>query len=279
MERHVLTDREWEAIKGELPPEDERRPGRPWISHRLVISGILWILGTGAPWRDLPEKFGKWKTVYNRFGRWTKQGHWDRIYAKRLDMMAADGEIDQEQWNVDGTITRAHRCAGGAPPPDRKKNPQEPEDHAVGRSRGGYSTKLHFVVCGHGFALGVTATAGQDHESKEFENVLEYGVLLGDETDWPEAVAGDKAYSSNQNRLWLTERDIEDVIPTRSNETPNEDFDKEKYRERNIVERLIGWLKEFRRVATRYEKNATHYLAMVKLGIIRRLLKANSRVE
>ena len=74
MARHVLTDQEWNAIKDELPPEDEPRRGRPWVSHRMVVSGILWILNADAPWRDLPESFGKWKTVYNRFRRWTREG-------------------------------------------------------------------------------------------------------------------------------------------------------------------------------------------------------------
>lgn len=88
----------------------------------------------------------------------------------------------------------------------------------------------------------------------------------------PEAVAGDKGYSSGKVRAWIAALGALDVVPTRSNERRNEGFDKELYRERNVVERCFGWLKECRRVATRYEKLAVHYLAMVKLAMIRRLL-------
>lgn len=277
MVRHVLTDQEWEGIKDELPREDERRRGRPWVSHRLVVSGVLWILSTGAPWRDLPKRFGKWKTVYNRFRRWVREGVWDRLWIGRLEMMLADGQIDTEQWDVDGSVIRAHRCAGGALTPDPSKDYDEPVDHALGRSQGGFSTKLHLVVESHGHALGITLTPGQRHESTEFENVMESVPLVCNDVNWPEAVAGDKAYSSTKIRIWLGTRKIEDVIPTRKNEEHIKTFDKEKYRARNIVERVIGWLKECRRVATRYEKKATHFLAIVKIAILRRLLKFNCR--
>ena len=85
-------------------------------------------------------------------------------------------------------------------------------------------------------------------------------------------MAGDKAYSSQVIRDYINKLGIEDVIPTRSNETRNEDFDKDKYKLRNIVERAIGWIKEFRRVATRYEKIVGNYMAMVQLAICRLLI-------
>ena len=88
----------------------------------------------------------------------------------------------------------------------------------------------------------------------------------------PNAVAGDKAYSNTRIRDWLTRRGIEAVIPTKSDQV-RQRFNKRKYRRRNVVERCIGWLKECRRVATRYEKLATHYLAMVTLAMIQRCLR------
>jgi len=88
----------------------------------------------------------------------------------------------------------------------------------------------------------------------------------------PDAVAGDKAYSMLRIRAWLSQRSIEAVIPTKSNQQ-RERFNKRKYKRRNVVERCIGWLKESRRVATRYEKLATHYLAMIKLAMIQRCLR------
>lgn len=84
----------------------------------------------------------------------------------------------------------------------------------------------------------------------------------------PDRIAGDKAYSSNAIRASLRRRGIGDVIPTRDNEKRRSDFDREAYRQRNIVERLIGRLKQCRRIATRYEKRAANYLAMVQIAAI-----------
>jgi transposase len=88
----------------------------------------------------------------------------------------------------------------------------------------------------------------------------------------PEAVAGDKGYSSGKVRAWIAALGALDVVPTRSDEARNEGFDKGLYRGRNVVERCLGWLKECRRVATRYEKLAANYLGMVKIAMIRRLI-------
>ena len=89
----------------------------------------------------------------------------------------------------------------------------------------------------------------------------------------PEALAGDKAYSSQGIRDWLKKRGIKDVIPTKSNEKPRPGFDKEAYRRRNVIERCIGWLKECRRILTRFEKLAVNFVAMFKLAMIRRYLR------
>jgi transposase len=113
-------------------------------------------------------------------------------------------------------------------------------------------------------------TPGQAHESRSFEALMDT-VKVRRRTR-PDAVAGDKGYSYPRIRSWLARRGIEAVIPTRSNQ-PRERLSKSKYRGRNVVERCIGWLKESRRVATRYEKLAGHYLAMVKLAMIQRCLR------
>lgn len=119
-------------------------------------------------------------------------------------------------------------------------------------------------------------TAGQAHESTEFEAVLDAVRVpqpTGRPRKRPDATAGDKAYAVRHAREWLKRRRIEDVIPTKSNQEPREDFDREKYRRRNVVERCIGWIKEFRRVATRYEKLAVNYLAMLKLAMVRQYFR------
>ncbi len=115
--------------------------------------------------------------------------------------------------------------------------------------------------------LGALVTAGQAHESKSFESLMDTVRIRRRRR--PSAVAGDKAYSVPRIRGWLSKRGIEAVIPSRSNQPPVR-ISKRKYRGRNVVERCIGWLKWCRRIATRYEKLAESYLAMVKLAMIQR---------
>lgn len=123
---------------------------------------------------------------------------------------------------------------------------------------------------GRGVPLGAMVTAGQSHESASFEALLDTVIIRRRRR--PDAVAGDKGYSYPRIRAWLARRGIEAVIPTRSDQR-RERLNRKKYRGRNVVERCIGWLKESRRVATRYEKLAQHYLAIVKLAMIQRCLR------
>ena len=154
-------------------------------------------------------------------------------------------------------------------PLEGEKNgpPEEPADHALGRSRGGFGTKLHLVCDGLGWIIAVLVSPGQQNECTQFDALMERVFSLPITGDLQQ-LTGDKGYSSGAIREWLRESQIEDVIARRSNEHHDGNFDSECYRRRNIVERTIGWLKEFRRIATRYEKLATHYTAMIELAII-----------
>ena len=155
----------------------------------------------------------------------------------------------------------------------------EPDDHALGRSRGGFGSKLHLVADGHGLPLAVHVTAGQVHESTQFEAVLNRIRIpqpLGRPRTRPAAVAGDKGYSYPRIRQWLRHHAIRAVIPRRSDQGPDDGrvrFDKAAYRMRCVIEQCIGWLKECRRVATRFEKYAVNFLAMVQAAIIQRYLR------
>ncbi len=155
---------------------------------------------------------------------------------------------------------------------EKKGPPDEPADHALGRSHGGFGTKLHVVCDGEGWLIAVRISPGQIHESLQFEALMEsieIRSLRGAAKRRPEKLAGDKAYSSGNIRQWLKTHRIEAVIPRRTNEGGHDKpFDRQSYRARNIVERTIGWLKEFRRIATRYEKLALHYLGMITIAMI-----------
>ena len=157
---------------------------------------------------------------------------------------------------------------------------EEPADHALGRSRGGFGSKFHILVDGNGTPLEVEVSAGQVHDTQEFEPLLKKVQVrqkCGRPKSRPKRLAGDKGYSSERIRQYLKDRDIEAIIPHKDNEAarhdPSVQFDKETYRRRSIVEQVIGWLKESRRIATRFEKLAINFLAMIKLAMMKRTLK------
>jgi transposase len=158
----------------------------------------------------------------------------------------------------------------------KKKVAGEPADHALGRSRGGFGTKIHLATDGQGLPLAAEVSAGQRHESLYAEPVLEAVRIRrrnGRVRTRPQAVAGDKGYSYARVRRYLRRRKIRAVIPTRTDQRRRPGFDKDAYRRRNVVERCISWLKESRAVATRFDKLAVNYLATVKLAILQRYLR------
>lgn len=112
MRRYELTDEQWEKIQ-DLFPDNEGR-GAPWNDHRKTLNGMFWILCSGAPWRDLPERYGKWKSVYDRFRRYRIEGMFDRILARLQLELNEEGLIDYALWEVDSTTVRAHKSAAGA---------------------------------------------------------------------------------------------------------------------------------------------------------------------
>ena len=109
--RHELSDEAWARLAPLLP---RSKGGPPRVDDRLVVNAVLWKLATGAPWRDLPERYGPWQTAYTRFRRWTLAGVWDRVFAAVQRQADAAGEIDWELHFVDGTVVRAHQHAAGA---------------------------------------------------------------------------------------------------------------------------------------------------------------------
>ena len=113
MHRGDLTDEQWERLRPLLPPQ-KPWTGKPSLDHRTVINGILWILRTGAPWDDLPRRYGKRGTVSSRFYRWCQQGIWARIFAALQAQAERDGALDWTLHFVDSTVVRAHQHAAGA---------------------------------------------------------------------------------------------------------------------------------------------------------------------
>jgi transposase len=113
MRRGDLTDEQWERLKPLLPPH-KPKTGRPNADHRRIVNGILWIDRTGAPWRDLPERYGPWKTVASRFYRWREAGVWERALGALHRRADEAGKLDWGTHFVDSTTVRAHQHAAGA---------------------------------------------------------------------------------------------------------------------------------------------------------------------
>ena len=121
MRRYELTDEQFDAIADLMPANHQR--GGQWNDHRLTLNGMLWVLHTGSPWREMPERYGTWKSVYDRFNRWRKDGMFDRILQQLHYRLDQRGRIDWDVWCVDGTNVRASRSAAGA---GQKTSPRNP---------------------------------------------------------------------------------------------------------------------------------------------------------
>src|SRR5579872_7565252 len=113
MKRHELSDQQWELLAPFFPPRPRRRGGQ-WRDDRTMLNGIFWRLNTGAPWPDVPERYGPWQTVYDRFNRWRRDGTWAQILDALLLRLDDHGLIDRDLWCVDASVIRASRSAAGA---------------------------------------------------------------------------------------------------------------------------------------------------------------------
>lgn len=243
-DRHELTEGQWQRLKDLLPP-DQGRAGRPPRPNRVMVNAILWVLKSGAPWRDLPQQYPNWKSVHTRFSGWSKSGVWKRV----LEALAV--ELDDELAIVDASIVRVHQDAAGG-----RKNGSE----CIGRSRGGPSTKIHVVVDGLGNPTKVALTEGQVHDVTQAPAMLEEALNT--------SVVGDKAYDSNAIVAQIEAQGSRAVIPSRRGRRVERPYDRDLFKSRFLVEQFFARIKRCRRVATRYEKLAVTFLSMVLLACI-----------
>ncbi|WP_172115629.1 IS5 family transposase [Bradyrhizobium aeschynomenes] len=248
MARFDLSDREWALIKP-LLPNKPRGVGR--VDDRRVLNGIFYVLRTGSPWRDLPERYGPYTTVYNRFNRWAKAGVWVQIF----EVLAA--RSPQSMALIDSSIVRAHQHAAGG-----KKGARI----TIGRSRGGLSTKINAVVDENGLPVRLMLTPGQAHDLRAAPFLLQ-GLKCRD-------VVADRGYDADALLHMIRARGARAHIPSTSQRVVQRSVSRRIYRKRNLVERFFCKLKHFRRIATRFDKLARNFLAAVALGSTRLWAKA-----
>ena len=225
--------------------QDHRVYARSADKIYRIIEAIFWMARSGAQWRLLPEHYGKWNSVYKRFSAWSEAGVFTRMHAHFAN------DPDFESIMIDATVVRAHACAAGAP-----KQKGVPERQSLGRSKGGFSTKIHAVVDALGNPLEFTITEGNRHD------VTQSRILVApfDAT----YVMADKAYDAQKFIETLLEKGIIPVIPNRANRIEKREVDAHLYKERHLVECLIGKMKHFRRIFSRFDKLGKRFMSFLQ---------------
>ena len=214
----------------------------------------LWVHRTGAPWRDVPAKFGKSDSVQSCFKRWSKSGLWARLW-ERLRLLPGE---DREALYLDSTAVKAHRHSAGA---RKALGPQ-----AIGSSRAGRGTKIHAACDALGYPLALKLSAANESDIAQAE-----GLLAGQPA---ERVVADRGYDSDALRAKIAAQGAEPVIPPRKLRKEERPYDEHCcYGSRHVIENFFCRLKDHRRVATRYEKTAAHCAAMVMISCILMWLK------
>ncbi|MCX6071607.1 MAG: IS5 family transposase [Chloroflexi bacterium] len=253
-----LTDEQWAVLAPLLPRREQRRGrrGRPWQDARGVLNGVLWILRTGAPWADLPDRYPPYQTCHRRFQQWVRAGTWDHLLRALAADLAERGGLDLREGFIDATFAGAKK---GAP--------------VSGKPKRGKGTKIVAVADGTGLPLSVLIASASPHEVTLAEATLDACFAPAA----PERLIGDRAYDSDAlDQRLASERGIALIAPHRSNRRRPATQDGRplrRYRRRWRIERLWAWLQNYRRLVTRYEHHAANFLGFVQLGCILILLR------
>ncbi|WP_156953435.1 IS5 family transposase [Aquamicrobium defluvii] len=253
MEGEVLRDDQWETVKPFVPGGRKGKRG-PRSDGRRFFDALLWLARSGGRWRDLPERFGPYQTAKRRYYRWIGMGVFDRLF----DAVAS--QPDLEWLAIDATVIRAQAQAAGAP---RKKG--GPEAQALGRSRGGFGTKLHAVVDALGLPVRFAIGPGQQNDMAPACQLIA-GIASGN-------VMADRAYDADSLHEIILAEGGKPVIPPRRHRKYQHRYDRIAYRQRWAIESFFGKIKQWRRIATRYDKLAANFIGFVKLASIMLWLK------
>jgi transposase len=231
----------------------QNRRGVPRVDDRRVLNGIFWVLRSGAPWADLPERYSPVTTCYNRFRRWTKANIRDQIMDAITEAYGDDIKM------IDGTSVRVHHSAATVKKATRIV--------VWGEAGAVLRRKSMAQVHGRGLPVQLTISPGQTHDDKAGESLL--SAIGGGEM-----LLADKACDADWIRKTLYAAGAWVNIRARSNRNDPVCFSPKVYRKHNLIERFFNKLKYFRRIASRYDKLGSSYLAMIKLAAIRIRLRS-----
>lgn len=209
---------------------------------RIFLEAVYYLCKTGCQIRLLPNYYGHWRAIHKRFKEWGDRGIWEKMFEYFKQ------DPDMEWIMLDSSIVRAHACASGY-----GKNSQEQE--ALGRSKGGFTTKIHIATDALGNPLKFTLTAGQRHDitqAKELCKSISGAVIIAD-----------KAYDVDHFIATLVDQQCTPNIPPKKNRKNPRTYDEDLYKYRNVIERFIGKIKHFRRVFSRFDKSARSYLSFL----------------
>jgi transposase len=246
MEKYYINQENWQSIYSILQGISGIRVKQESVTHTF-IEGVYFILKTGAQWRELPSPYGKWRSIHKRYESWCRKGVWSKV----LDVFSIG--YDGESIMIDATIVRAHPCAAGY-----KKDSQA--EQALGRSKGGFTTKIHAVVDALGQALRFSLTAGQRHDITQAPHLIE-GFKNSN-------VIADKGYDSKAFIGQIEKQHCTPVIPPRSNRKDPRHYDEHLYKERHLVECFFNKIKHFRRVFSRFDKKASSFMGFLAYASI-----------
>ncbi len=225
-----------------------------------VLNAILHVAENGCKWRALPECFGPWHTIYMRMNRWSKNGVLARVLARLQELGLV--RIKLAVVGLDSTIVPVHPDGTGAP---KKNGPQ-----AIGRSRGGGTTKLHLVAADDRTAVIGALSPGQAGDAPHGRQLREALGPLADHDRLPDdlALVMDRADEGDETRTLAEKMGFQGSVPPRAHRRAPWDYDRALYKRRNEVERLFRRLKGFRRVYTRFDKLDRMYWAFIPFALI-----------
>ena len=245
-----LTQAQYERIAPHLPVQR----GNVSLSNQQVLNAILYVAEHGCKWRGLPARFGNWHTLYTRMNRWSKNGVLDRVFEHLQREQIV--RVKLEAVSLDSTIVQVHPDGTGAL---KKNGPQ-----AIGRSRGGWTTKIHMVAADARTAVTFSLSPGQAHDAPEGRQLLN---RPGQQHDNPSLIM-DRAYEGNETRQLALALGFIPVVPPSASRLDPWEYDREMYKRRNEIERLFRRLKGFRRIFSRFEKLDVIFLGFILFALI-----------